>query len=687
MTNTKLDAAGNTIIDSYSYTYDAAHNQTSKTDAKGVTSYTYDVLNRLETVTEPSGTLEAPSTTTTAYTYDAAGNRETETITKGTQITVNTYIYNEQNRLTRVETKVNGTLITTTEYAYDYNGNQLTTTVNGAITVNEYDCWNQLITTMTNTGTTINAYNGEGYRVSKTVNGTLTRYLYEGDKVVLELDNSGNETARNVYGSNLIMREAIRPDNSNIFDTYFYLYNGHADVTALLKPDGNIAATYYYDAFGNITATGSANNSITFAGYQYDKETGLYYLNARMYDPKTARFLQEDTYTGDRNDPLSLNLYTYCHNEPLMYYDPDGHHWKYLWIDDLINKFAGSHIGEDSTERTLITPEAYGIENSLQHLKKEAVKRGDKKLIKVCDKKINDLYKYGSVETIVETHLKYAAPAVAVPLAVSAAIVAPEALAVSMPLLTKVSTTPIGNYVLNNGDKLINKGNTVMWGVQTGSDIATGNFNSVPMDMLGTFESFMFGKQFSTANGAPLWSKNTKQQYIGKNAVQKGYLNAIQGVNRGTEVSEVGSATEKMYSVRGAQVTESQFANLRKKAVYQAWENEKQLVRSTGKGTREWTAEEMQELLSAKPGRGVTGYEGQHMKSAEAYPDFVDVPDNIQFLKGRQMPVNEHINAHGGNYQNPTNWYYDPLSGNAIDFGDIVPWKPFEIRGGKVIQR
>jgi RHS repeat-associated protein len=106
------------------------------------------------------------------------------------------------------------------------------------------------------------------------------------------------------------------------------MYNGHADVTALLKPDGTIAATYYYDAFGNITdTTGAASNTITFAGYQYDKETGLYYLNARMYDPKTARFLQEDTYTGDRNDPLSLNLYVYCHNEPLMYSDPTGHSW------------------------------------------------------------------------------------------------------------------------------------------------------------------------------------------------------------------------------------------------------------------------------------------------------------------------------------------------------------------------
>nr|WP_165755785.1 RHS repeat-associated core domain-containing protein [Ruminiclostridium hungatei] len=82
--------------------------------------------------------------------------------------------------------------------------------------------------------------------------------------------------------------------------SYYYMYNGHADVTALLKPDGSIAATYYYDAFGNITDTmGSASNSITYAGYQYDKETGLYCLNARMYDLKTARFIQEDTYRGE----------------------------------------------------------------------------------------------------------------------------------------------------------------------------------------------------------------------------------------------------------------------------------------------------------------------------------------------------------------------------------------------------
>lgn len=62
------------------------------------------------------------------------------------------------------------------------------------------------------------------------------------------------------------------------------------------------------------------------------------------------------------------------------------------------------------------------------------------------------------------------------------------------------------------------------------------------------------------------------------------------------------------------------------------------------------------------------GYEGQHMKSANEYPD------NIQFLKGRTMDVNEHLDAHRGNYKNPTNGYYDPKTGVMVNFGDEIPW-------------
>lgn len=40
------------------------------------------------------------------------------------------------------------------------------------------------------------------------------------------------------------------------------------------------------------------------------------------------------------------------------------------------------------------------------------------------------------------------------------------------------------------------------------------------------------------------------------------------------------------------------------------------------------------ELITSKNGK-VKGYEGQHMKSAKAYPDYAGDSDNIQFLKGR----------------------------------------------------
>lgn len=66
-------------------------------------------------------------------------------------------------------------------------------------------------------------------------------------------------------------------------------------------------------------------NPFKYTGEVYDEETGLYYLRARYYDPSMRRFLNEDTYEGQIDNPLSLNLYTYVENNPLIYVDPTGH--------------------------------------------------------------------------------------------------------------------------------------------------------------------------------------------------------------------------------------------------------------------------------------------------------------------------------------------------------------------------
>ena len=89
---------------------------------------------------------------------------------------------------------------------------------------------------------------------------------------------------------------------------------------------GTATKTYAYDAFGNEkNIDASDTNPFRYCGEYYDAETGTIYLRARYYEPNIGRFLSEDSVTGTANDPLSLNLYTYCGNDSVNYIDITGH--------------------------------------------------------------------------------------------------------------------------------------------------------------------------------------------------------------------------------------------------------------------------------------------------------------------------------------------------------------------------
>ena len=90
---------------------------------------------------------------------------------------------------------------------------------------------------------------------------------------------------------------------------------------------------YTYDAWGNCTIHSSTTNNILarvnpirYRSYYYDKDTGLYYLNARYYNPAWRRFISpDDSSYLDPETPNGLNLYAYCNNDPVNYSDPSGH--------------------------------------------------------------------------------------------------------------------------------------------------------------------------------------------------------------------------------------------------------------------------------------------------------------------------------------------------------------------------
>ena len=115
------------------------------------------------------------------------------------------------------------------------------------------------------------------------------------------------------------------------------------------------------------------------------------------------------------------------------------------------------------------------------------------------------------------------------------------------------------------------------------------------------------------------------------------------------------------------------------KAIRLAWERERELVKE-GKGTRDWTEEQQKDILDPEKGKAYDdkgrAFEGQHMRSVAEYPEYQGDPNNIQFLT-----KDEHLEAHKGSWQNPTNWYYDPITKEFIDFGDgeIIPCKIIDL--------
>ena len=187
-----------------------------------------------------------------------------------------------------------------------------------------YDVENRLIQAQTQIwGTAQYLYDPLGSRKQKQVGAVVTQFLTPGGEEIADY-NCYNTTCApwvlTVRGPGGLPVAAITPATGSQAEIVVFYHHDIMGSTVASTTSGlsGPAEAYVYSDFD--APAGGSSLAYQFAGYHYDAETGLYYVNARYYNPNLGHSLQTDP-IGTRG---GNNLYAYVNNDPINLFDPTG---------------------------------------------------------------------------------------------------------------------------------------------------------------------------------------------------------------------------------------------------------------------------------------------------------------------------------------------------------------------------
>ena len=366
--------------------YNSRGNLVSQEDGRGTTSFEYNALDQMESLTDPqSQTIEfgydpdghleevelpngivtsigydsdgrlskttsmkgATTVESLSYEYDPAGNRlsQTDRLSQKTS-----YEYDALNRLSKFDPPGAGS----TSYEYDPAGNRVKA---GAITY-KFNALNQI--TEASDGTTY-AYDEAG-RMIEQENGALST-TYGWDPLD-ELTSVDDGTQKVDYSYDGLGRRSVRTEGSALRTAHYGdlsdnptldtdgkgktltsylrgpsgllerraeatasypLADAHGDITTMTKATGEVESRQSYDPWG--TQLSGPALEMGYLGAQErrsDPTTGLIQMGVRSYDPSLGAFSSEDPVLGHLGLAITLDRYPYAGDNPLNRYDLNG---------------------------------------------------------------------------------------------------------------------------------------------------------------------------------------------------------------------------------------------------------------------------------------------------------------------------------------------------------------------------
>ncbi|QIY92709.1 type IV secretion protein Rhs [Chryseobacterium gallinarum] len=173
--------------------------------------------------------------------------------------------------------------------------------------------------------------------------GKFTKYYSEDGSYEIVKDNTTGKEKHILYiggtpyESNIVYLKNFTESSGS----YKFLHKDYiGSILAISDEAGNKLEQRHFDAWGNFTHLQIGNGAIItdkniidnaslliargYTSHEHFAEVGIIHMNGRLYDPLLRRFLNADENIQDPYNTQNYNKYGYVFNNPLLFNDPSG---------------------------------------------------------------------------------------------------------------------------------------------------------------------------------------------------------------------------------------------------------------------------------------------------------------------------------------------------------------------------